>query len=547
MFVFSKSLVTALVAFLAVLPNNLASPLYHKTAEIARLLGRDAFEWTALGDSYASGVGAGDYASNSYRCLRYDHAYPVLISGDSRLTKGDYYQLNNVVCSGSSTEDVQKYQFYDKDTYGQPDWQFGNRPKFGNPSMATLSIGGNDIDFPGIIFNCILELNLPFNAGPLQRTCDEQRMVSWELIKSPNLVENIDNTIKKVVEKGRKGTIGNRFKLYVTGFPQFFNADTEECNEVTFARTANPFHDGAEHTKLTQELRTEFNSMSVQLNKAIEDAVSRNEDRGVRWISIDGEMEGHRYCEKGIHEPDQHNNDLWLFHYPYNEPDIAGIEGPLLKAYEKVTASVDIKTSFKTYNDYQNAVFDAIENAMGIQDGIWSSVGHRVKTFHPRAPLHERIRDLVLEKYMDDLALPPPLTFDEKPECYGINGDYWKDKTVKYNINSVNELKLSARFLAARNLSDNIKDPTDAPSCIDRFRDAVIDGCDGDGLGEKPAQLQRSTSYKFLFDSFESRGNNFVPAKFGANGEGLKRQLKGCGALIKWKFEETPDDARFQW
>ncbi|KAI0098282.1 SGNH hydrolase-type esterase domain-containing protein [Nemania sp. FL0031] len=553
---------------LAILSGALASPFANKTARIAHLLGRDMFEWTALGDSYSSGVGAEKYVDNSYRCLRYDHAYPALINGDTRLTQGDH-QFNNVVCSGSSTEDVQNYQFYDEDTSGEPNWQFGDRPKFGNPSMATLSVGGNDIDFPGIIFNCILETHLPFGAGLPQRTCEEQRTVSWELINSPNLVNNIDATIKKVVEKGRKGTIGDKFKLYVTGFPQFFNAETEECNGVTFARTANPNDDGAEHTKMTMELRTEFNEMSVQLNKAIEDAVSRNRDQGVKWVPIDSEMSGHRFCEEGIHEPDQHNNDLWLFHYPYNEPSDGAVDGLLLKAFEKVAAGVNINTAFKRYNDFQNAMFDAISlNA----------------TANTRVPLHEKIRDLVLDRYVRDLEVSAP-HFEEKNQCHGISGDYWvmsrdiaisnaeafcgqKDKVVQYNVNSVNELELSIK-----NLLDDSKGPADAPRCVDRFRDAVIDGCDGDDpvnnpnnykfgstftsadgweykmtpLSKQANEVSCSVAYKFFFDSFEVRGKNFVPAKFGKDGEGLKRELSGCGAITSWNFEATPNDARFQW
>ena len=31
----------------------------------------------------------------------------------------------------------------------------GDRPKFGEPEVATLTVGGDDIDFPGILFNCM--------------------------------------------------------------------------------------------------------------------------------------------------------------------------------------------------------------------------------------------------------------------------------------------------------------------------------------------------------------------------------------------------------
>jgi hypothetical protein len=33
----------------------------------------------------------------------------------------------------------------------------------------------------------------------------------------------------------------------------------------------------------------------------------------------------------------------------------------------------------------------------------------------------------------------------------------------------------------------------------------------------------------------------------GTNGEGLKDQIGGCGAITKWNFERTPNDVKFQW
>ena len=81
------------------------------------------FEWTALGDSYASGVGSLNYVDGG-RCLRYDQAWPVLLNGDSNLATTDYI-FNNAVCSGAHFDDVEKYQFYDEDTSGQPNLQYG--------------------------------------------------------------------------------------------------------------------------------------------------------------------------------------------------------------------------------------------------------------------------------------------------------------------------------------------------------------------------------------------------------------------------------------
>lgn len=176
---------------------------------------------------------------------------------------------------------------------------------------------------------------------------------------------------------------------------------------------------------------------------------------------------------------------------------------------------------------------------------------------------------------------PPP---EEENACHGVSGDYWimsrevavenvKDfcsqtEDIKtYNVGSVNELELSVEF------NSEPGSPTDAPDCVGRFQNAVIDGCDGndpinnpnnykfgstltttDGWQYKMVPLSKQVnevncdvSYKFFYDAFEIRGKNWPSAKLGINGQGLRDELLGCGALTKWKFELTPDDCCFQW
>ena len=108
--------------------------------------------------------------------------------------------------------------------------------------------------------------------------------------------------------------------------------------------------------------------------------------------------------------------------------------------------------------------------------------------------------------------------------------------------------------------------------CEGSFK-TIIDGCDGndllnnphnykfggtltgsDGWGfkvqptaKKPTEDICDVSYKFFLDAFEVRGRNFGDAKLGANGEGLKKEIDGCGKVTKWKFEWTPDNVKYQW
>jgi len=276
--------------------------------------------------------------------------------------------------------------------------------------MATLSIGGNDIDFPGIIFNCILQWNPP---GTKYLPCPEQKERTRALLDSQATVDNIAHTINKVVDRGRLGPAKDRFKLYVTGFPRFFNEKTKPCDDVTFARDANPIRDPKkEYINMTQELRGEFNQMSDKLNQDIAAAVALTANRGVTWVPVDGVMEGHRFCEEGVTEPDQNNGNLWLFHYPYNEPEDPKVEEVIRKAAEKVTGGGEAKDIFATYSQFQNAVYGALEpepeggnpDAKGAFDWVWKPIGYRAKVFHPKPPLHEKIRDLVIDAFLKDIG-----------------------------------------------------------------------------------------------------------------------------------------------
>jgi hypothetical protein len=171
--------------------------------------------------------------------------------------------------------------------------------------------------------------------------------------------------------------------------------------------------------------------------------------------------------------------------------------------------------------------------------------------------------------------------------CHGITGDYWvmsrdtiienvrlfcgQDALVmRYNEDTVNELVLEVKNW---NAGTDMQSPKDAPDCIDRFQDAVIDGCDGNDMLNNPynykfgatlrttdgwqfkmtpwsKQINEVTcdiSYKVGYNWIEVRGKNLPSALMGANGEGLRKELSGCGGLTGWKFEQTPGDRYYQW
>ncbi|KAL9106503.1 MAG: hypothetical protein Q9227_008482 [Pyrenula ochraceoflavens] len=377
------------------------------------------FEWTALGDSYASGVGSVDYVDGR-RCLRYDQAYPVLLDKED-LAPGQEHDFHNVVCSGAEADEIEKYQFYDTDqTFGQPNWQYYPRPKFGQPTMATLHVGGDDIDFRGLLQYCVVEI---FAGNDPIQACKDQRDKSWKLLKSTDLVDKIDSVIKKTVDKGRSGPIGDKFKLYLVSYAEFFNSEDPACNDVTFARTANPNPDNNPHNKMTTDLRKDLNAMSIALNKAISDAVDKNKNNGVKFIDLqkgkkfgddDDPLKGHRFCEKGIKEPDQDNDQLYFWHYPYNAPDNDYTKLVDSTAQDVVNgmSSQDIQSKWATSEDFWNDVFGKISedqfngkadsNHTDTQVAGWDSIGYRARVFHPQVRFHTYIKDQILDAWKQD-------------------------------------------------------------------------------------------------------------------------------------------------
>lgn len=91
--------------------------------------------YAALGDSYSSGVGTGSYTLDS-ACKRSVYAYPHLWAQRHAGTT-----LSFVACSGAKTSDLLANQIQAVTTA---------------TDLVTMTIGGNDIGFANLIYQCTL-------------------------------------------------------------------------------------------------------------------------------------------------------------------------------------------------------------------------------------------------------------------------------------------------------------------------------------------------------------------------------------------------------
>jgi lysophospholipase L1-like esterase len=105
----------------------------------------------ALGDSFSSGQGAGSYDPDTNgdgnTCFRSPLAWPQQLA--RRL---DLAALPSLACSGAVGRDVQS---------GRPGGELERRSAqigriAGDPGVVTITIGGNDVGFAGVLKDCLL-------------------------------------------------------------------------------------------------------------------------------------------------------------------------------------------------------------------------------------------------------------------------------------------------------------------------------------------------------------------------------------------------------
>ena len=94
-------------------------------------------EYVALGDSYASGVGADYYDSAGGACKRSTLDYPALSAAAH-----PQYTLKDVSCSGATIADVRNSQL---------------SALSADTDLVTLTVGGNDAQFSSVVQGCLTQ------------------------------------------------------------------------------------------------------------------------------------------------------------------------------------------------------------------------------------------------------------------------------------------------------------------------------------------------------------------------------------------------------
>ncbi|WP_330300831.1 SGNH/GDSL hydrolase family protein [Streptomyces sp. NBC_00503] len=197
------------------------------------------FGYVALGDSYSSGVGAGNYDSSSGDCKRTTRAYPALwAAAHSPQT------FSFAACSGARTGDVLNNQL---------------GPLNSGTDLVSITIGGNDAGFSDVMTTCVLQS---------ESTCVSRVNQAKAYVDStlPGQLDQVYNAIHSRSPGAH---------VVVLGYPRFYKLN------------------GTCVAGLTEGERSAINGASDYLNAAI---AKRAANHGFTFASVSGAFTGHEIC-----------------------------------------------------------------------------------------------------------------------------------------------------------------------------------------------------------------------------------------------------------
>ncbi|EFR02691.1 hypothetical protein MGYG_05689 [Nannizzia gypsea CBS 118893] len=248
--------------------------------------------YAALGDSYAAGVGAGFEVDNG--CWQFADSYPGLLNRSNLLPEAHTFQF--LACSG--------VRMLDMDTYTNRAERKLHRSvaeyidKVENASVATLSIGGNDVGFFNLLNACVYNF-----YGPFSGSCENMLDFASAVVHSSQFAEGYNAMLDLLLERRDLPS----FRVLATGYSAFFDDSlTEDCNNYTLS-----YWPGWWHQSLTVELRKRMNKICEDLNAKIGQIIEARSDDRVIWVNWAPRFDKHRFCQPG--KPPVNGDDTWFF------------------------------------------------------------------------------------------------------------------------------------------------------------------------------------------------------------------------------------------
>jgi lysophospholipase L1-like esterase len=199
--------------------------------------------YVALGDSYSSGLGAGNNISSSGSCGRSNNAYPEQWSADNSPAS-----FVSVACSGATTADVISSQV----------------PALSaSTTLVSITIGGNDAGFASVMETCVFEST---------SSCLNAVSAARAFITS-QLPARLDTTLQTI------RTDAPNAKIVVLGYPDLY--DLSKSSTCIGLSTSD---------------RTALDAGADALDGALATAAAANGDA---FADVRGQFAHHEICDSG--------------------------------------------------------------------------------------------------------------------------------------------------------------------------------------------------------------------------------------------------------
>lgn len=237
----------------------------------------EAGDYVALGDSFSSGEGAGDYLDDTdtddNTCHRSGNAYGQVVHSGGNFTGNLVFGA----CSGGVVDDY----FGESGQAGEPPQADLIGP---DTSLVTISMGGNDFGFADVLTTCVTSL----------RSCARDE-------HDREVRDRIDQEAQRLVAMylDMRARAGADARLLVLGYPRMFPQDPNRPVSLSVSISAKE--------------RRWLNQMADHANAAIKEAVAAANAQGadIEYVDVTHALAGH---ELGTKDP--WLNDLSLHGFP---------------------------------------------------------------------------------------------------------------------------------------------------------------------------------------------------------------------------------------
>ena len=229
--------------------------------------------YVALGDSYSSGLGAGDYISSSGSCDRSTRAYPEQWAGANAPAS-----FVSVACAGATTSDVLSSQV---------------SALSASTTLVSITIGGNDAGFSSVMETCVLRST---------SSCLTAVLAAKAFVAS-QLPARLDTTLQAIRAHAPRATI------VVLGYPDLYDLSKSGTCIGLSTRDRSALNGGAD-----------------ALDNALRTAAVANRDT---FADVSGRFAGREICDSGSW---LHSVDILALSSSYH-PNASGQELGYLRAF----------------------------------------------------------------------------------------------------------------------------------------------------------------------------------------------------------------------